>query len=105
MLQFANLTALRPRSSFPKLMSLILALRLSLTAKPLCSLKDASADPVSDINYKYNILLIFVDFDLEAIWEEHTYFEFEMRSVAKTMGTMVVCYYHLFLHRSCDSCS
>ncbi|KAG6852446.1 hypothetical protein C0991_011893 [Blastosporella zonata] len=30
-------------------------------------------------------------FDLEAIWEEHTYFEFEDRSVAKTMGTMVVC--------------
>ncbi|ESK93766.1 carboxymethylenebutenolidase [Moniliophthora roreri MCA 2997] len=28
-------------------------------------------------------------FDIEAIWEEHTYFEFEMRSVAKTMGTMV----------------
>ncbi|KAJ7429034.1 NTF2-like protein [Mycena latifolia] len=28
-------------------------------------------------------------FDLEAIWEEHTYFEFEIRSVAKTMGTMV----------------
>ena len=29
-------------------------------------------------------------FDIEAIWEEHTYFEFEVRSVAKTMGTMVV---------------
>ncbi|KAG6833617.1 hypothetical protein H0H87_004244 [Tephrocybe sp. NHM501043] len=29
-------------------------------------------------------------FDLEAIWEEHTYFEFENRSVAKTMGTMVM---------------
>lgn len=29
-------------------------------------------------------------FDLEAIWDEHTYFEFEVRSVAKTMGTMVV---------------
>ncbi|KAG6889043.1 hypothetical protein C0995_004326 [Termitomyces sp. Mi166 len=29
-------------------------------------------------------------FDLEAIWEEHTYFEFEDRSVAKTMGTMVM---------------
>ncbi|KAJ7762802.1 NTF2-like protein [Mycena maculata] len=28
-------------------------------------------------------------FDLEAIWEEHTYFEFEARTVAKTMGTMV----------------
>ncbi|KAG6918238.1 hypothetical protein DXG01_015831 [Tephrocybe rancida] len=28
-------------------------------------------------------------FDLEAIWEEHTYFEFVDRSVAKTMGTMV----------------
>ncbi|KAF5333576.1 hypothetical protein D9611_002291 [Ephemerocybe angulata] len=28
-------------------------------------------------------------FDLEKIWEEHTYFEFESRSVAKTMGTMV----------------
>ena len=30
-----------------------------------------------------------VDFDLEAIWEEHCYFEFEDRSVARTMGTMV----------------
>lgn len=30
-------------------------------------------------------------FDIEAIWDEHTYFEFEARSVAKTMGTMVVC--------------
>lgn len=29
------------------------------------------------------------DFDLEAIWEEHTYFEFAVRSVSKTMGTMV----------------
>ncbi|KAF9481987.1 NTF2-like protein [Pholiota conissans] len=28
-------------------------------------------------------------FDLEAIWDEHTYYEFEERSVAKTMGTMV----------------
>ncbi|KAF7331764.1 hypothetical protein MKEN_00056300 [Mycena kentingensis (nom. inval.)] len=28
-------------------------------------------------------------FDLEAIWEEHCYFEFEVRSVAQTMGTMV----------------
>lgn len=29
-------------------------------------------------------------FDLEAIWDEHCYFEFEVRSVAKTMATMVV---------------
>lgn len=29
-------------------------------------------------------------FDLEEIWKEHTRFEFEVRSVAKTMGTMVV---------------
>jgi hypothetical protein len=29
-------------------------------------------------------------FDLEKIWDEHTYFEFEVRSVAKTMATMVV---------------
>ncbi len=29
------------------------------------------------------------DFDLEIIWEEHYYFEFEDRSVARTMGTMV----------------
>lgn len=28
-------------------------------------------------------------FDLEAIWEEHTNFEFGDRSVANTMGTMV----------------
>jgi len=31
-------------------------------------------------------------FDLEAIWDRHCYFEFEIRSVAKTMATMVVCY-------------
>ena len=30
-------------------------------------------------------------FDIEAIWEEHTYWEFERRSVAQTMATMVVC--------------
>ncbi|PNP49649.1 hypothetical protein THARTR1_09660 [Trichoderma harzianum] len=29
------------------------------------------------------------DFDLEAIWEEHCYWEFEARSVAQTMATMV----------------
>jgi carboxymethylenebutenolidase len=29
------------------------------------------------------------DFDLGAIWEEHCYFEFEDRSVAKKMGTLV----------------
>lgn len=29
-------------------------------------------------------------FDLEAIWDEHTYFEFGGRSVEKTMGTMVL---------------
>lgn len=28
-------------------------------------------------------------FDLEKIWEEHTYFEFADRSVEKTMATMV----------------
>ncbi|KAJ7638438.1 NTF2-like protein [Roridomyces roridus] len=28
-------------------------------------------------------------FDIEAVWEEHTYFEFEVRSLAKTLGTMV----------------
>lgn len=28
-------------------------------------------------------------FDLEAIWEEHTYYEFEARSVPDTMSTMV----------------
>jgi len=28
-------------------------------------------------------------FDLEAIWNEHTYFEFEARSVPDTMNTMV----------------
>lgn len=28
-------------------------------------------------------------FDLEAIWEEHTYYEFADRSVEHTMSTMV----------------
>ena len=31
-------------------------------------------------------------FDLEAIWDEHTAFEFATRSVAQTMGTsMLLC--------------
>lgn len=29
-------------------------------------------------------------FDLEKIWDEHTYYEFEDRSVEKTMETMVL---------------
>ncbi|KIY70017.1 hypothetical protein CYLTODRAFT_348516 [Cylindrobasidium torrendii FP15055 ss-10] len=29
------------------------------------------------------------NFPLEEIWDEHAYFEFEIRSVARTMGTMV----------------
>jgi carboxymethylenebutenolidase len=29
-------------------------------------------------------------FDLERIWDEHCVYEFQERSVAKTMGTMVV---------------
>lgn len=29
------------------------------------------------------------NFDLEAIWDEHTYYEFDDRSVEKTMATMV----------------
>lgn len=32
------------------------------------------------------------NFDLEAIWEEHCYWEFEARSVAQTMATMVVSF-------------
>ncbi|KAG6879506.1 hypothetical protein C0992_002002 [Termitomyces sp. T32_za158] len=40
-------------------------------------------------------------FDLEAIWEEHTYFEFEDRSVAKTMGTMVAEPYVNHVPTSC----
>lgn len=38
-------------------------------------------------------------FDLEAIWEEHCYWEFVGRSVAKTMATMVVSLF-LFLSLS-----
>ncbi len=48
-------------------------------------------------------------FDIEAIWEEHTYFEFETRSVAHTMGTMVVramkCFLHALKLKSCDRLS
>ena len=36
------------------------------------------------------------NFDLEAIWDEHCYFEFEVRSFTKTMATMVVCSAHFF---------
>jgi carboxymethylenebutenolidase len=53
-------------------------------------------DPAS-ANLAHSRTLVFLRkglggpfFDLEAIWDEHTYFEFEVRSVAKTMGTMVV---------------
>jgi carboxymethylenebutenolidase len=31
-------------------------------------------------------------FDLEKIWNEHCFYEFEVRSVTKTMSTMVVSY-------------
>ncbi|KAF7330791.1 hypothetical protein MVEN_02418300 [Mycena venus] len=51
----------RPTSTLPRLPSRI--------AKPPCTSRNTSVD--------------------HAIWEEHTYFEFEVRSVAKTMGTMV----------------
>lgn len=36
-------------------------------------------------------------FDLEAIWDEHTAFEFAERSVEKTMGTMVVSTSHNYM--------
>jgi carboxymethylenebutenolidase len=56
----------------------------------------AQYDPAS-ANIAHSRTLVFLRkflggplFDLEAIWDEHTYFEFEVRSVAKTMGTMVV---------------
>jgi carboxymethylenebutenolidase len=58
--------------------------------------KTAQYDPAS-ASLAHSRTLVFLRknlggplFDLEAIWDEHTYFEFEVRSVAKTMGTMVV---------------
>jgi carboxymethylenebutenolidase len=47
------------------------------------------------------------DFDREAIWEEHCRYEFEERSVAKTMGTMVEEPYvnHIPTVRARVSCS
>ncbi|KIK65649.1 hypothetical protein GYMLUDRAFT_158931 [Collybiopsis luxurians FD-317 M1] len=56
-----------------------------------------SADYVSgEATLAHSRVLVFLRkilgspvFDIEAIWEEHTYFEFELRSVAKTMATMV----------------
>lgn len=38
---------------------------------------------------KHHTVLAGPIFDLEAIWDEHTYYEFEERNVAKTMATMV----------------
>ncbi len=41
-------------------------------------------------------------FDLEAIWDEHCYFEFEVRSVAKTMATMVASTPSLFVQQAIE---
>lgn len=56
----------------------------------------SSYDPPS-ANIAHTRNLVFLkkhiggpEFDIEAIWEEHTYWEFERRSVAQTMATMVV---------------
>ncbi|OAQ65257.1 dienelactone hydrolase [Pochonia chlamydosporia 170] len=55
----------------------------------------SSYDPPS-ANIAHTRNLVFLkkhiggpEFDIEAIWEEHTYWEFERRSVAQTMATMV----------------
>lgn len=50
--------------------------------------------PSESISYTRNLTFLKKHiggpyFDLEAIWEEHTYYEFVERDVEKTMGTMV----------------
>lgn len=43
-------------------------------------------------------------FDLEAIWDEHTFYEFEERNVEKTMSTMVAEPYVNHVPIVCPSC-
>ncbi|KAF8590692.1 hypothetical protein K439DRAFT_1381726 [Ramaria rubella] len=66
------------------------------TAKSLFVLPDTEDYHAGSAAVAHTRSLVFLrkhiggpHFDIEAIWDEHTYFEFEVRSVAKTMGTMV----------------
>lgn len=67
---------------------------------------DSTYDP-SSANLAHTRSLVFLrkhlggpHFDLEAIWEEHTFWEFERRSVAQTMATMVVSFPSFLLSSS-----
>lgn len=68
------------------------------TCKPHFILPASAQYDASSANIAHTRSLAFLrnhlggpNFDLEAIWDEHTYWEFERRSVAQTMATMVVC--------------
>ena len=84
--------------SLQKADSLNVTLQKYDTTSPHFVLPDSEAYHPGNASMAHTRTLVFLrkildgpHFDLEAIWEEHTYFEFEVRSVAKTMGTMVVC--------------
>lgn len=67
------------------------------TPSPFFVLSSSSAYDPGNAALSHTTTLVFFRkhlggpiFDIAAIWEEHTYFEFAARTVAKTMGTMVV---------------
>lgn len=67
------------------------SVKSSLFATPFSAQFNYAAEAVS---HTRNLTLLKREmggphFDLEAIWDEHTYYEFEVRDVPKTMATMV----------------
>lgn len=67
------------------------------TSSPFFVLPNSSSYDPGNASMSHTTTLVFFrkhlggpNFDIAAIWEEHTYFEFAARTVAKTMGTMVV---------------
>lgn len=72
--------------------------------KPYFVLPSAAAYDNASASMAHTRSLVFLrkhlggpHFDLEAIWEEHCYWEFVGRSVAKTMATMVVSLFFVSL--------
>lgn len=67
------------------------------TSSPFFVLPNSSSYDPGNASLAHTTTLVFFrkhlggpNFDIAAIWEEHTYFEFAARTVARTMGTMVV---------------
>ncbi|PPQ65938.1 hypothetical protein CVT26_010700 [Gymnopilus dilepis] len=87
----AHLTVKQPESS-----NKLLTSHVYQTKSPEFVLPQADAYDPGNAALAHTRTLVFLRkhlggpfFDLEAIWDEHTFFEFQERSVAKTMGTMV----------------